>query len=175
VAARRKRPEEEIDLVVINPAVQETKMPTRRVWTSSELRHVARAMISIRGWYTDTFSPSLLGVSPEVFRFAEEPVNRYACRMLGDGPMARILCVPALPTSEKLRKESLDIMQQNGVDGVLLFKNMLLELAAHVETQKSYEKSDLMQVLRILKNYNLLRDAQLELFPQRSRKGRKKA
>ena len=49
-------------------------------------------------------------------------------------------------------------------NGVLSFRTMLLELVEHLDTAKNYEKSDLLQILRILKTYDLLKDAQLDLF-----------
>jgi hypothetical protein len=33
-----------------------------------------------------------------------------------------------------------------------------------VDVSKNYEKSDLLQILRILKTYDLLKEAQLDLF-----------
>jgi len=65
----------------------------------------------------------------------------------------------------------LDMLREKGIDGVIMFRTMLLDLAAHVDVNKNYEKSDLLQMLRILKNYDLLRDAQLELFRKRRRRG----
>jgi hypothetical protein len=60
------------------------------------------------------------------------------------------------------------------VDWWCLFPTMLRELAGHVEVSKNYEKSELLQILRILKNYDLLKDEQLELFrPRQSRKNRR--
>jgi hypothetical protein len=45
---------------------------------------------------------------------------------------------------------------------------MLLDLIDKVEVNRSYRKSDTLQVIRILKNYDLLKDAQLDMFPDRS-------
>ena len=52
---------------------------------------------------------------------------------------------------------------------------MLLELLEGVDTNKNYEKSDLLQILRILKNYDLLKAPQLELFALRKRRARRNA
>ena len=38
------------------------------------------------------------------------------------------------------------------------------------EANRNYQKSDLLQVIRILKNYELIREPQLELFKARGRK-----
>jgi len=39
-----------------------------------------------------------------------------------------------------------------------------------LEFSKNYEKSDLAQTLRILKTYDLLKDAQLDLFSKKKAK-----
>jgi hypothetical protein len=40
---------------------------------------------------------------------------------------------------------------------------MLLDLLDKVEINQNYSKSDTLQVMRILKNYDLLKDTQLDL------------
>ena len=47
---------------------------------------------------------------------------------------------------------------------MIRIRNLLPELADGVDPQKIYEKSDLLQTLRILKNYDLIKDSQMELF-----------
>jgi hypothetical protein len=41
---------------------------------------------------------------------------------------------------------------------------MLSDLINHIETNRNYQKSDLLQVIRILKNYDLFATPQMELF-----------
>lgn len=173
VGARRKRSEEEIDLLVINPKIARNKLPDTRVWGPGELKDISRAVVSVRPWHTERFSPSVLEKSPEVVRFTRPGAMRSAVAVLGNHPIAKILCVSALPASRDLRERALDILAEHEVDGVLQFRTMLLTLTADVDTKKSYDQSDLLQVLRILKNYDLLKDPQLELFGSRPRRSRK--
>lgn len=169
VQARAKRPEEEIDFVVFNPLAADHLLPDRILWTPQDVRGIRRAVVSVRGWHTDRFSPAILQDSPEIFRFADRKVVARAERILGGGPVARILCVPAMPVAREVRDEALAIFRERGVDGVLPFRTLLVELAALVDVNCNYEKSDFLQALRILKNYDLIKDAQMELF-ERSRK-----
>ena len=170
VSARAKRADEEIDLVVFSPSVSELQLPEKTLWSTADLQHVQKAIVGVRGWHTERFSPAVLEESPEVCRFAEEDMEEHVSEALGEGPVAKILCLPGLPASPELRERSLAILKANGIHGVLLFRTMLLELMTRVEVNKSYDKSDLLQILRILKNYDLLRDAQLELFGRRGRR-----
>lgn len=172
VVARAKRPDEEIDLLVLNPNAGEQRLPEGMLWSAADLGGIARAIVGVRGWHTDRFSPGKLKLAPEVFRFAEADVVGMAPSFIGAGPLAKILCLPELPASATLQKQTLQILREHGIDGVILFRTMLLELAARVEVSKIYEKSDLLQVLRILKNYDLLKDAQLDLF--KTKRKRKK-
>lgn len=169
VQARAKRPEEEIDFVVFNPLVGTHTVPDRILWTPQDFRGIQRAVVSVRGWHTDRFSPAILQDSPEIFRFVDRKVVARTERMLGGGPVARVLCVPAMPVGREARDQALDIFRERGVDGVLPFRSLLVELAALVDVNCNYEKSDFLQALRILKNYDLIKDAQMDLF-ERSRK-----
>lgn len=45
-------------------------------------------------------------------------------------------------------------------------------LVRHTEVNRNYTKSDTLQILRILKKYDLLKDPALELFRPRRRGGR---
>ena len=49
---------------------------------------------------------------------------------------------------------------------------MLADLVSETEINRNYQKSDLLQIIRILKNYGFFREPQLELFKT---KGKKKA
>lgn len=164
VQARAKRPEEEIDFVVFNPTAASHALPDRILWTRQDFRGIQRAVVSVRGWHTDRFSPAILQDSPEIFRFVDRKVVARAERILGGGPVARILCVPAMPVAREIRDQALAIFRERGVDGVLPFRTLLAELAEMVDVNCNYEKSDFLQALRILKNYDLLKDAQMELF-----------
>lgn len=163
VVARAKRPEEEIDLLAWNPNAAGA-MPEPGVWKGVELRRVRALAVAVWGWHTERFSPSALIDSPEVLRIGREEVRREAARRLGVEDVATAICLPALPASADLRRKTLAIIREAGISGVLLFRPVLLELAAAIRPERAYEKSDVMQVLRILKAHDLLRDPQLELF-----------
>ena len=164
VSARPKQVEEEIDLLVVNPSVTEQNLSEAALWGAADLKHVSRAIVGVRGWHTERFSPAVIELSPEIFRFADTTAMKNTVRDLGSGPVAKILCLPELPASPDMRDKALSLFKERGIDGVLMFRTMLLELAAHVDVNKNYEKSDLLQMLRILKNYDLLKGAQMDLF-----------
>lgn len=169
VAARKKKAAEEIDMLVCRPEAGDAELPEDGLWRSAELHRVERAIVSIRGWHTDRFSPAVVDKSPELLRFTEKDVLKKAGGFLGEGPVARILCISDLPASKTLRKQVLGTLHERGVNGVLVFRDILQELVSDIDVKNNYEKSDVLQMLRILKNYELLREPQMELFTRKRR------
>ena len=84
------------------------------------------------------------------------------------GALTKILVLPSLPTAEPFRSQSVELLKARGVDAIISFRAMLLDLLEQIETNQNYTKSDTLQVMRILKNYDLLKDTQLDLPSERT-------
>ena len=174
VSARRKTGEEEIDLVVYNPAWRRGSRRPDFFLFSSELEFVQKAVVAVKGWHTGVFTPTMMKSSPEIFRFLEEKVLREATNFFppeqGEDSMetlTKILVLPSLPTAEPFRSQSVELLKAHGVDAIISFRAMLLDILDKIEVNQNYTKSDTLQVMRILKNYDLLKDTQLDMFPER--------
>lgn len=174
VPGRHKQAEEELEMLISHPLILQHRVPSHIVWTGEDLRGIARAIVGVRGWHTKRFSVAKLVGAPELLRFAEPAARHAAAGRLGGTEMAAILCLSDLPASVELKEKTLHALKEHGIDGVLSFRTMLLELLARVDVRRNYDKSDLLQTLRILKNYRLLRSPQLDLFerPRRMRRPR---
>lgn len=170
VPGRQKRADEEVDLVIFNPRVKEEKMPDKLVWTTKDLENVSRAIVGVRGRHTGRFYASTFKQTPDILRFTEPESVRFAAKLLGSNSMARILCLPKLPASGDLKEKAIQVLKKHGIDGVIPFRSMLAEIVSRVDTRKNYDKSDLLQIVRLLKNYDLLKDPQLELFGKKKRR-----
>jgi hypothetical protein len=170
VPGRQKTAGEEVDLVVVNPTVKEHKIPENFVCTTQDLKNVGRAVIAIRGWHSERFYVSTFEQAPDILRFAEPDSIRYATKLIGTDSMAKILCLPKLPLSGELKLKTIQILRDKGVDGVISFETILSELVDRVDINRNYEKSDLLQVIRLLKNYDLIRERQLDMFSKRARR-----
>lgn len=183
VQARRKTGDEEVDLIVYNPAYARNSRRPDFFLFANELAYVHRAIVVVKGWHTGIFTPTMLKSSPEIFRFLEEKVTKEVKRFFpvdagepGNAPdVTKILVLPSLPTAEPFRSQSVAMLKEHGVDGIISFRSMLLDIIERVEINKSYGKSDTLQVIRILKNYDLLKDAQLDLMTERHSTPRKKS
>jgi len=174
VPGRQKNAQEEIDLVIHNLHTREHKIPSQLVWTSRELKTVARAIVGVRGWHTERFYASTFEQTPEILHFAKPESVQFAAKLLGAKDMAKILCLPRLPASGNLKEKALETLKAKGIDGIITFETMLAELVAGTQVNRNYEKSDLLQIIRLLKNYDLIREPQMELFAKRRRKPRGK-
>jgi hypothetical protein len=163
--AQTRREEDDIDFFVLNPQPQPREAGMPFVLASADLKFIERAIVVVKGWHTETFSSAVLTHAPEIFRFVEPKAFQQAKRTFGkDGALLKILVVPALPQGEQAREQSIALLRSKGVDAVIPFHTMLTDLVEHVEVNRNYQKSDLLQIIRILKNYNFIRDPQLELF-----------
>jgi len=166
---RHREADEEFDLLVVNPRAQVLVIPTHQIWTGQDLTEVKRAIIAVRGWHSGRFSVATFENSPELLRIVDPDVLQAAGQRMGPGPVAKILCLPKLPASGELKKETIAVLKSKGIDGVLPFQTILQELIQSIDANQHYEKSDLLQLLRMLKSYDLIRDSQLELFSKRPR------
>jgi hypothetical protein len=171
--AQTKREDDDIDFFVFNPKAEKRgEAVAPFVIGARELRFVERAIVVVKGWHTETFSQSVMSHAPEIFRFVESKAFQQAARAFGQGaaPM-KILVVPALPLDQEARDQSIALLRSKGVDAAIPFRTMLADLVERTAVNRNYQKSDLLQMIRILKNYDFFKEPQMDLFkgPRRKR------
>jgi len=177
VQSRKKRAEEEIDLVVFNPnADGNARAPGFQLF-SKDMPTIRRAIVVVKAWHTSRFTPAMLKSSSKIFDFLKKDVLHKAEEYfridakevseevrLDASSFRKILVVPGLPTGDPQRTETIALLKERGVDGIIAFSTILENLLRGVEVNHSYQKSDLLQLLRILKIYDMVRDPQMSLF-----------
>jgi hypothetical protein len=170
--AQTKREEDDIDFFVLNPRPQKRDGELPFVLTSAEIVSIERAIVAVKGWHTETFSSARIASTPKIFRFVGTKVFQEAARVFGENSSTlKILVIPTLPQGEQSRAESIALLRAKGVDAVIPFRAILADLVSKIEVNRNYQKSDLLQMVRILKNYDFFKEPQLELFkPKRKRK-----
>ena len=160
-----RREDDEIDFYVHNPNGPPEGAALPFVLESGDLANLTRAVVVVKAWHTEVFSQAVLANAPEIFRFASPETFKRATDAFGSpGPLAKLLVIPALPAAGEARQQSIDLLRAKGIDGIVEFRTMLSDLINHIETNRNYQKSDLLQVIRILKNYDLFAPPQMELF-----------
>ena len=165
------RDEEEMDFLVFNPKPLKRETPLPFILGAQDVACIERAVVEVKGSHTGTYSPARLNEEPEMFRFLEPAIFKQAAKFFGDGStVSKILIIPALPHDETMRQQSLDLLRAKGLDAIIPFGSLLADLVTTTEPNRNYQKSDVLQVIRLLKNYDLLRESQMELFKQPQRK-----
>jgi hypothetical protein len=168
--APNKRENEDIDFFIQNPRPENLRGERPFVLSGKDLASIPRAVVVVKGWHTETFSQAVLANAPEIFRFVQRAAFLQAAKAFGgEKDILKLLVVPALPHQAEARKQSIGLLQDKGVDGVIPFRTMLSELLEGVRINRNYQKSDVLQLLRILKNYEFIKDPQMELFARRKR------
>jgi hypothetical protein len=170
----RPEDDDDIDFFIMNPAVQTRPQSHPFVISSQDLPFIDRAIVVVKGWHTEIFGPGVLAHAPQIFRFVEPKVFQQAARAFGNaGTPLKLLVVPALPQDVEAREQSIALLLAKGIDGVIPFRTMLADLVSEIEANRNYQKSDLLQIIRILKNYDFFKGPQLELFKAKRKKAKK--
>lgn len=150
---------------VLNLHPQNLDPPPGFLLNSLDLPAIEKATVEIKGWHTEKFSPPRLHRFPEIFDFVQPEALKIARRFFGDNNFKKILVVSSLPAPKgETRKKSIKLLQAKGIDHVLEFRSILEYLIRKVRPTRHYAHSDLLQLLRLLKYYRLLKEPQLELF-----------
>jgi hypothetical protein len=179
VQSRKKRTEEEIDMIVYNPNASIDGPASGFQLFSSDMVKIRRAVVVVKAWHSSRFTPAMLRSSARIFDFLKKDVLNKAEQYfsfdeaqveLGEGlsgdptPFKRLLVLPGVPTSDPQRTESIELLKECGVDGIVTFSTILENLLRHVEVNHSYQKSDLLQLMRVLKIYDMVKEPQMNLF-----------
>jgi len=76
----------------------------------------------------------------------------------------KILVAPAFPTQEVYRARIVSALKERGVDGILSFKSILLDIIDRVDPRQVYPGSELLQLVRTLKTFDLVKDSQMNFL-----------
>ena len=75
VQSRKKRVDEEIDLVVYNPSATSISAETAGFQLfSTDMSKISRAIVVVKAWHTSRFTPAMLKSSSRVFDFLKKDV-----------------------------------------------------------------------------------------------------
>ena len=154
---------DELDLVAIN-LKQPSQAPETVLLGRGDIRYVERIVAGVRGWHSETFSPSRIKSSPEILNVAMPDEQKVSDRFFKGQSFSRVLVVPSLPVDAEIKEKALQLLRSRGVDYVLEFKTILEELIDMVYIHRNYAESSTLQLIRILKRYDLFRDYQMEFF-----------
>ena len=176
VQSRKKRTDEEVALAVYNPGAPVDGVPLGFQLFSADMVKIRCAVVVVKAWHSSRFTPAMLRSSPRIFDFLKKDVlkktdgyfsfddSEIDLEAAGRGGFSKILVLPGLPTSDPQRSESIELLKECGVDGIITFSTILENLLRNVEVNHSYQKSELLQLMRVLKIYDMVKEPQMSLF-----------
>ena len=164
-------------MAIFNPLTQGNDQNLGFRLFTSDLSNIRSALVGLLGWENTSFSNSLLASDARIFKyFKQETKDDRVAESLKPGPeltgagfgeFLRLLVVPALPRSEGKLRETFSLLKGLGVDGVLTIRSMLENLLRQTLPSKSYHGKSIFQILRLMKAYDLVKEPQLEMFPDK--------
>ena len=177
VQSRKRQVEVGNDLVVYNPSAAEGAPLSGFQLFSSDMPNLRSAVVGIKGWNTSTFTPAISKKSAKVADFLKKEVIAHSDLSFqsdanaSEGEVSdpytgylKIMVIPSFPSSAAHRVECADLFKKKGIDGVIVFSTLLENLLRNVAVNHSYAQSDTLQLLRVLKRYDMVREPQMTLF-----------
>ncbi len=168
----RRAPEEGLDLYVRRIDFTPGARAPNFFLFSSELRYVESAIICVRGWFGDKAALGSMTSGQDIQHYIEANVIKNVEKWFEvdsqvtfgtKAPPLKVLVAPVFPAQEPYRSQCIELLDVRGVDGILSFKSMILDLIDQIDTKQIYEKSELLQLLRALKTFDLIKDSQMNL------------
>lgn len=141
----------DIDLLAINLNPQpNSELPFSL--TGDDIKSIRCASIEVKGWHSETITPSTLDGSPRIFNFLREEAQAKAREVLHTNDFKNILVLSALSNQANTREETISRLKNRGVSHIIEFNEILKGLYAQVEINKNYP-SEVIQTLRLVKKY----------------------
>ena len=177
IQSRKNSFNEVVALLINKPDVIKEQTITNFQLFSADMESIQKAVVVVRSWYLSEFSPELLKSSSKLFNFLKKNVFNQSEEYFSkesfendkiwesiSNSYSNIIVLPGLPSNDPHRSESIEILKANGIDGIITYSTVLESLLRQVQANIIYQKSDLLQLMRILKIYNMVKDPQMTLF-----------
>lgn len=162
---RARGAESALQLFAVNTRTHAVPEPPGFVLEPADLPAVDRALIEVRAWHADRFYPSVIESNPILAHSVLEESLEYAAEVFDGAAFATVLVISELPASKEPRQRSLELLDRMGIGHVIEFPAILRGLFDRVSAHGAYP-SPTLQLLRLLKRYDLVRWQQLEFrFP----------
>ncbi len=171
--AKRSGLGEGLDLYIRNMKFVEGEREPDFLLFSSELRRLRSAVVCVHGWHGEKAALASMKSGADMLKYIEGNVLKKLdkwfefehWRELGETEFSkRILVAPTFPTQEAYRARIVTALKERGVDGILSFRSMLLDIIDRVDTRHVYPKSELLQLVRTFKTSDLVEDSQMNFL-----------
>ncbi|MCM8830528.1 MAG: hypothetical protein NC824_05980 [Candidatus Omnitrophica bacterium] len=150
-------------LFVQNAEVNEPEEIDKFILSGSEVSKVVKdGVVKPVCWHTMKFTPVVLSRFPEIFEFVKGKHTLESKRYFHGDSFKKMLVIPSLPASDNLRKESIRIMREKGIDHVITFPSIIAHFIEKIEPRSVY-LSSINEIFRVLKFYKFFADREQKL------------
>lgn len=170
--SHKKRSEDGVWMLVMNPSVP--KEPTQAGFQlfSVDMTTVRQALVAVHTWQHTRVTPAILKSNARLADFLKkEALKQLAALFTAEdktvedlSAFKKIAIVPGFPTANPYRSECISLFKAEGIDAVIAFSTILEDWLRHVEVNHSYHRSKLLQLVRVLKVYDMVQSPQMRLF-----------
>ena len=172
VSPRKRTAEDAVSMLVLNPSVPEELRQTNFQLFTVDMTAIRQALVVVHSWQHTRVTPAILKSNARLTDFLKKELLKRMHKLISveDASVENIavfkklVVVPGLPTADPHRSECINLFKEQGVDGVIAFSTILEHWLRHVEVNHSYHKSKLLQLVRVLKIYDMLQSPQMRLF-----------
>lgn len=172
VRSRKKTADDTVSMLILNPDVADESRQTNFQLFSVDMSSIRQALVVVHSWQHTRVTPAILKSNARLADF----LKKNLLKQLGtafelehdaveaDKTYKKLAVIPGLPTADPHRAECIALFKEQKIDGVIAFSTLLEDWLRHVEVNHSYHKSKLLQLVRVLKIYDMVQSPQLRLF-----------
>ena len=172
VHSRRKTVESAVSMLVLNPSVSEEFSQMNFQLFSVDMTTFRQALVVVHRWQHTRITPAILKSNARLADFLKKELLKRLNVFLETEDESiedieafkKIAVVPGFPTADPYRGECITLFKDQGIDGVIAFSTILEDWLRHIEVNHSYHKSKLLQLVRVLKIYDMVQSPQMRLF-----------
>lgn len=142
-------------------------------WFSSDILKTRRAVVAIVGADLFDLGNRAIKQDKRLFQALKKRVDsKQAFEFPWDSIEAqgelnghrKLVLLPVLPKTEPYRNDFCDILSKKGADGVITFRTLLDNMIQQLDHLEDSQLSSHMRMLRVLKQMDLLKIPQMDLF-----------
>ena len=161
-----------VSMLALNPNVTEDSRQINFQLFSVDMTAVKQALVIVHSWQSTRVTPAVLKSNSRLSDFLKKEILKRSIESFTADDEAvstiesfkKLVVIPGFPTTDPHRSECTKLFKEQGIDGVIAFSTILEHCLRTVEVNHSYHKSKLLQMVRVLKIYDMVQSPQMRLF-----------
>ncbi len=164
-----------IDFEICNSRAPESLLSQEFQLFANDIPLLRNATVLVKGWNDSRFTPAILKSNAKTYDFlkrdfgGKSKVALFSVDREEDDEQlnyvaTNVLVLPHMPTADPYRVDSIEFLKGLGVERVITFTTILEYLLRSVDVNPSYQRSSVLQFIRVLKIYDMVQEPQMQLF-----------